>query len=129
MMEHAVDNLLLAKLPPADLALLAPQLRKVVMQGDSVLVRSGDRIEHLFFPLSGAIAANGVAERADRRHCDHRAQGAVGLTSSLVASASPATAVVRIPGTALQISRAHFWQRNIAALQSHPWCGSSRYRC
>ncbi|WP_035681526.1 Crp/Fnr family transcriptional regulator [Bradyrhizobium liaoningense] len=111
MMEHAtrVDNLLLAALPPADFALLAPHLRKVVIQRDSALVRSGDRLEHLFFPLSGAIAAitelpNGqTVATAIIGH-----EGAVGLTSSLGASASPATAVVRIPGTALQISRAQF---------------------
>lgn len=57
-MEHAtrVGNRLLAALPPADFALLAPYLRKVPLQHDAVLVRSGDRIEHLCFPCSGAIA-------------------------------------------------------------------------
>ncbi|RXH34332.1 cyclic nucleotide-binding protein [Bradyrhizobium nanningense] len=111
MMDHAtsVGNLLLTALPPADLALLAPHLRKVVIERDSVLVRAGDRIEHLFFPLSGAIAAitelpNGqTVATAIIGH-----EGAVGLTSSLGAPASPATAVVRISGTALQISRAQF---------------------
>lgn len=111
MMDHAtrVGNLLLATLPPADFALLAPHLRKVVIERDAVLVRSGDQIEHLFFPLSGAIAAitelpNGqTVATAIIGH-----EGAVGLTSSLGASVSLTTAAVRIPGTALQISRAQF---------------------
>lgn len=111
MVDHLtrVGNRLLAALPPADFALLAPHLRKVVIERDSVLVRSGDRIDHLFFPLSGAIATimelpNGqTVATAITGH-----EGAVGLTSALGASRSPATAVVRIPGAALQISPAQF---------------------
>jgi len=111
MMDHAtrVGNRLLAALPPADFALLAPHLRKVVIERDSVLVRSGDRIEHLLFPLTGAIASimelpNGqtVATAIIGR------EGAVGLTSALGTSHSPSTAVVRISGAALQISPARF---------------------
>ncbi|MCK1424069.1 Crp/Fnr family transcriptional regulator [Bradyrhizobium sp. 182] len=111
MMDHAtrVGNRLLAALPPADFALLAPHLRKVEIERDSVLARSGDRVEHLLFPLSGAIAAimalpNGqTVATAIIGH-----EGAVGLTSALGASNSPATAVVRIPGFALQISAVQF---------------------
>ncbi|MEY9225489.1 CRP-like cAMP-binding protein [Bradyrhizobium ottawaense] len=111
MMDHAtrIDNRLLAALPPADFALLAPHLRKVAIERNSVLIRSGDRIEHLLFPLSGAIAAitelpNGqtVATAIIGR------EGAVGLTSAFGASAAPATAVARLSGAALQISPAQF---------------------
>lgn len=111
MMDHAtkVGNRLLAALPPADFALLAPHLRKVVLERDAVLVRSGDRVEHLLFPQSGAIAAimelpNGqTVATAIIGH-----EGAIGLTSALGGFRSPMTAVVRIPGSALQIPPAQF---------------------
>ncbi len=51
-----VGNRLLAALPAADFDLLAPHLRKVSLERDAVLVRSGDRIEQIYFPLSGTIA-------------------------------------------------------------------------
>ena len=111
MMDHAtrVGNRLLAALPPADFALLEPHLRKIVIERDSVLVRSGDRIEHLLFPLSGATATrmelpNG--QTVAPTIVGH--EGAGGLTSSLGASHSPVTAVVRISGAALQMSPAQF---------------------
>ncbi len=49
-------NRLLAALPPADLALLSPHLQKVSLEQDAVVVRSGDRREHVYFPHSGAIS-------------------------------------------------------------------------
>lgn len=111
VMEHAtrVDNRLLAALPPADFALLAPHLRKVPLLHDAVLVRSGDRIEHLYFPCSGAIAfimelPNGQTAATAVIGND----GAVGLMSALGPARSPMTAVVRVAGTALQISPARF---------------------
>lgn len=80
-----------------------------MIERDAVLVRSGDRIEHLLFPCSGAVAfivdlpngqtvATGVVGH----------EGAIGLTSALGASRSPLTAVVRLPGSVLQISTAQF---------------------
>jgi len=58
MMEHPirVGNRLLAALPPADFGLLAPYLQKVSLEQDAVLLRSGDRIEQVYFPHSGAIS-------------------------------------------------------------------------
>jgi CRP-like cAMP-binding protein len=111
VMEHRtrVGNRLLAALPPADLDLLAPYLRRVSLERDAVLVRSGDPIEQIYFPRSGTIAfimdmPNGqtVATAVVGN------EGAVGILSALGPSRSPMTAVVRVPGTALQISPARF---------------------
>ena len=57
-MEHRtrVGNGLLAALPPADLDLLVPHFRMVPLERDAVLVRSGDEIQRIYFPLSGLIA-------------------------------------------------------------------------
>jgi len=99
-----VGNRLLAALPPADFDLLAPHLRKVPLERDAVLVRSGDPIEQIYFPRSGTIAfitdmPNGqtVATAVVGN------EGAVGILTALGPSRSPITAVVRVAGTALQI--------------------------
>jgi CRP-like cAMP-binding protein len=110
-MEHAtrVGNRLLAALPPADFALLAPYLRRVQLERDAVLVRSGDRIEHLVFPCSGATAF--IIELPNGQTVATAVignEGAIGLMSALGTSHSPMTAVVRLPGSALRISPARF---------------------
>ena len=119
MMEHAtrVGNRLLAALPPADFALIEPHLRTVPLPHDAVLVRSGDRIDQLYFPCSGAVALimdlpNGQTAATSVIGND----GAIGLLTALGPLRSPMTAVVRVAGTALQIPPARFQ----AALQRSP---------
>ncbi|MDN5005796.1 Crp/Fnr family transcriptional regulator [Bradyrhizobium sp. GCM10027634] len=111
MMEHAtrVGNRLLAALPPADFALLAPHLRKVPLPHDTVLVRSGDKVEHLWFPCTGAIAL--IMELPNGQTAATAVignEGSIGLMTALAPTRSPMTAVVRVAGTALQISPARF---------------------
>jgi CRP-like cAMP-binding protein len=111
MMEHrtTVGNRLLAALPPADFGLLAPYLRKISLEQDAVLQRSGDRIEQVYFPHSGTISfmvemPNGqtVATAVIGR------EGAVGMLSVLEPCRSPVTAVVRVTGTASRIPALRF---------------------
>jgi CRP-like cAMP-binding protein len=111
VMEHSIrtGNRLLAALPLADFQLLAPHLRKVALEADAVLVRSGDPIEHIYFPLSGMIAfimemPNGQAVATALIGNE----GATGAISALGPSRSPTTTVVRVAGTALQITPARF---------------------
>src|ERR1700716_4626748 len=105
----SASNRLLAALPAADFGLLAPYLQKVSLERDAVLVRSGDRIEQIYFPLSGTIAfimdmPNGqtVATAVVGN------EGAVGMLSVLEPSSSPVTAVVRVAGIASRISALRF---------------------
>lgn len=110
MMEHKLGNRLLAGLPPADFDLLAPHLRKVKLIRDTVLVRSGDSIEQIYFPRTGAISfmqdmPNGQTVATAVVGND----GAMGILSALGPSPSPITAVVLVGGTALKISPAHFF--------------------
>jgi CRP-like cAMP-binding protein len=129
-MEHRTraGNRLLAALPPADVDLLAPHFRKVSLERDAVLVRSGYPVEQIYFPLSGMIAflmemPNGqtVATAVVGN------EGSVGMLTALGPSLSPMTAVVRVAGTALQISPARFnaaLGRSSAlkdAVQTHAW--------
>src|SRR5438552_15060245 len=51
-----IGNRLLAALPPADLGLLTPYFQKVSFEPGDVLVRSGDELDPVYFPHSGAIA-------------------------------------------------------------------------
>jgi hypothetical protein len=102
-------NRLLAALPPTDLALLSPHLKQVSLEQDAVVVRSGDRREYVYFPHSGAISfmldmPNGatIATAMIGR------EGALGALSILGPSRSSVTAVVRVGGTASQISVSRF---------------------
>jgi CRP-like cAMP-binding protein len=89
--------------------LLSPHLQKVSLEQDAVVVRSGDRREHVYFPHSGAISfmldmPNGatIATAVIGR------EGALGALSVLGPSRSSVTAVVRVGGTASQISVSRF---------------------
>jgi CRP-like cAMP-binding protein len=121
-----VGNRLLAALPPADLDLLVRHFRLVELERDTVLMRSGDPVERIYFPLSGLIAfimdmpsGQTVATAVVGN------EGAVGVLTALGPSRSPMTAVVRVAGSALQISPAQFQtalERSIAlkgAVQTH----------
>ena len=106
----SAGNRLLAALPSADFALLAPHLQKVSFEQDAVLLRSGDRIQHVYFPRSGAISfmldmPNGqTVATAVIGH-----DGAVGMLSVLGPSPSSVTAVVHVAGIASRISAARFY--------------------
>ena len=104
-----IGNRLLAALPPADFDLLAPHLKKVSLERDAVLVRSGDPTEQIYFPRSGTIAF--IMEMPNGQTVATAVvgnEGAVGMLTSLGPSPSPTTAVVRVTGTAWQISPAQF---------------------
>jgi CRP-like cAMP-binding protein len=104
-----IGNRLLAALPPADFDLLAPDLEKVALDKDAVLSRTGDQIEHVFFPHSGAISlmidmANGetVATAAVGR------EGALGILSVVGPTPSDFTVIVRARVTASRIAASRF---------------------
>jgi len=104
-----VGNRLLAALPPADLGLLTPYFKKVSFAPDTVLVRSGDELDPVYFPHSGAIAfmldmpdGQSVATTLMGR------EGALASFSVLGPSLSSVTAVARVAGTASLISAAKF---------------------
>jgi CRP-like cAMP-binding protein len=102
-------NGLLAMLPRADFGLLAPHLHKISLEQDAVLLRTGDRIQHVYFPHSGAISfmldmTNGQTVAT----AVVGSEGAVGILSLLGPARSSVTAVVRVAGAASQISASRF---------------------
>ena len=103
------QNRLLGSLPPADFALLAPYLEKIAIKQDAVLLRTGSKIGHVFFPHGGAISLmldmpNGETVATAVIGCE----GAVGILSVLGPSHSSVTAVVRVAATASQIPAPRF---------------------
>jgi CRP-like cAMP-binding protein len=121
-----IGNRLLAALPPADFAALAPELETVALDRDAVLSQARDLIEYVFFPHSGVVSlmidmANGetVATAAVGR------DGAIGTLSVLGPSPSAITAIVRAAGTASRIPASRFhaaFNRSLAirhAVQIH----------
>ncbi len=103
------NNRLLAALPPADFQLLSPHLQTVPLEQGAVLLRTGEQIEQVYFPHSGVVSfmvdmPNGetVATAVIGR------EGAVGVLSILGPSRSSVTAIVRVAGTASQISASRF---------------------
>jgi CRP-like cAMP-binding protein len=104
-----VGNRLLAALPPADLDLLVRHFRMVELERDAVLMRSGDPVERIYFPLSGLIAF--IMDMPSGQTVATAIVGnesAVGVLSTLGPIRSPMTAVVRVAGLALQISPPRF---------------------
>jgi len=104
-----IGNRLLSPLPRADFDLLAPELETVALDQEAVVARAGDRVEHVFFPNSGAISlmidmANGqtVATALVGR------DGLVGSLSVLGPLRSAITAIVRVAGTASRIPVSRF---------------------
>ncbi len=92
-----------------DFDLLSPDLEPITLEQNAVLVQAGAPIQHVFFPVSGAISlmidmANGqtVATAAVGR------EGAVGILSVLGPSPSDYSAVVCVAGAALRIPACRF---------------------
>ncbi|WP_027521152.1 Crp/Fnr family transcriptional regulator [Bradyrhizobium sp. Ec3.3] len=104
-----IGNRLLAALPPEDLALLAPHFQKVSFEPDAILVRSGDELDPVYFPHSGAIAF--MLEMPDGQTVATTLMGREGALASfsvLGPSHSSVTATARLAGTASLISAAKF---------------------
>ncbi len=100
-----VGNKLLAALPPADFHLLSPHLQNIAFEVDAALVQSGDELNQVYFPDSGAIAF--MAEMPNGQTVATTLmgpEGAVGSLTVLGPSHSPVTAIARVAGTASQIS-------------------------
>ena len=104
-----MSNRLLATLPSSDLDLLGPVLETVALDPDAVLSRTGDQIEHVFFPHSGAISL--MIDMTDGQTVATGAvgrEGAVGILSVLGPFPSAITAVVRAPGIASRVPASRF---------------------
>ena len=105
----SIENRLLAALPPADLGLLTPHFQRVSFESDAVLVRSGDELDQVYFPHSGAIVF--MVDMPDGETVATTLMGREGALASLSVlgpARSSVTAIARVAGTASLISAAKF---------------------
>ena len=105
--EFQTQNRLLAALSASDYALLQPHLKEVPLDAGAVLQDQGERIQYVYFPLSGMISLLSVMR--DGKAIETVAlgrEGALGLVFGLGTSYAFARAVVQIAGRAARISSA-----------------------
>ena len=102
-------NLLLAALPAKDLALLAPHLKKVVLEQGAVLQEQGEQIDQVYFPHDGIISLLAVMRQGDAiETATIGYEGAVGSFAGLGPRRSHARAVVQVAGSASRIAASRF---------------------
>ena len=100
---------MLAALPPADLALLAPHLKEVALGPRELLQEIQDEIAQVYFPHTGMVSLlavtdeGGAIETAAVGH-----EGAVGAIAGLGIKRASCRAVVQMPGSASRIAAASF---------------------
>jgi CRP-like cAMP-binding protein len=102
-------NRLLAALPTPDYSLLHAHLKEVALEQGHVLQDQGQRIQYVYFPLSGMISLLSVMR--DGKAVETTAfgrDGTVGASYGLGASHSYTRAVVQIEGRAARIAAPQF---------------------
>ena len=107
--EFEGENALLTALSASDYLLLRPQLKQVALQQGDVLQAYGERIQHVFFPLSGMISILSVMQdgKAVETSVVGR-KGVLGAQCGLGISHAYSRAVVQIAGGAVRIGGAQF---------------------
>ena len=112
----ALQNLLLAALPPDDLSLMAPHLAQVELERGRLLYDPGDRIDTVFFPHDGVISLMTLMENgAAIESATIGREGALGLPSAIAPRASLVRAIVQTPTRAVKISAAQLheaWEKS-----------------
>src|SRR5436190_22805421 len=102
-------NRLLAALSASDYSVLQPYLKEVPLDVGAVLQDSGERIQYVYFPLSGMISLLSVMR--DGKAVETAAlgrEGALGVGFGLGTPHAVARAVVQIAGRAARISGTQF---------------------
>jgi CRP-like cAMP-binding protein len=104
--EHCA-NLLLAALPPEELARMLPALDQVRVEIGAVLCEPGDAIRHIYFPHDCLISLMGVAEgRMTLEVGLVGREGMLGATVALGHDVTQVRAVVQRSGSASRIDAA-----------------------
>lgn len=99
-----MQNRLLAALTPGDFARLSPHLVQVDLERGRALQEPGDRIDHVYFPLTGVISLMTLMENgAAIESAMIGPEGAVGLPAAIRPRTAISRAVVQAKGRALRI--------------------------
>jgi CRP-like cAMP-binding protein len=114
------QNRLLADLPTADFARLAPHLELVAMRLGDMLYEPGGQLQHAYFPTTAIVSLHFVTESgasAEIAGVGH--EGVVGISLFMGGGTTPSSAVVQIAGHAYRLKAAVLQQefREGGALQ------------
>jgi CRP-like cAMP-binding protein len=102
-------NQLLAALPASELSLLRPQLKAVSLAPGSVLQDPGERVQYVYFPVSGMISL--LAVMTDGKAVEAATigrEGALGVHCGFGIFHAQTRAVVEIPGAGLRMPAVPF---------------------
>ena len=102
-------NLLLAALPPQELAQVLPMLDQVKVEAGEVLSEAGEPFHHIYFPHDSLISLLGVAGgRLTLEVGLVGREGMLGATVALGHQTAQVRAVVQRPGSASRMSSSDF---------------------
>lgn len=99
-------NRLLAAMPEADAAALAPHLERVPLELRMPIERPGEPIAHVYFPLAGMGSVVAVGDRRRDQRVEagiFGPEGVSGVPRILGADRSPHECFVQMPGEALRL--------------------------
>ncbi|HEY1784517.1 MAG TPA: Crp/Fnr family transcriptional regulator [Pirellulales bacterium] len=97
-------NLILARLPAADLQRLLTRMRPVSLDFKQILYKSQARIEFVYFPLRGAASALTIMQDGSAIEVATIGnEGVVGLSVLFAGNESPNEMIVQVAGDALRI--------------------------
>jgi CRP-like cAMP-binding protein len=100
------QNHLLAALPPADFARLAPHLELVPMRLGDMLYEPGGQLQHAYFPTTCIISMHYVmASGASAESAGVGNEGVVGISLFMGGDTTPSSAVVQTAGHAYRLER------------------------
>ena len=106
--QSAIENHLLASLPKADFALLAPKFQWVDLKIRERLYEPDQEIEYAYFPTAGicsVIAENAAGVRSETGVVGN--EGFIGIAIVLFAGSAPSHVIVQLEGRALRIKKSH----------------------
>ena len=102
-------NRLLSALSPAELELLTPHLKEVVLEQGAVLQEQGERVDHVYFPGDCIISLIAVMRQGDAiETATVGREGAIGLLSGHGPRRAHTRAVVQVSGSAMRIAAPRF---------------------
>jgi len=110
-------NRLLLALPVRNLQRILPELERIELQSEQVLMDSDSPLNHIYFPESGAISVVAVYEDGSIiEMATIGREGCTGVQAILGARVSSVRLLVQLPGSAARMSRTAF----VRAMESMP---------
>ena len=98
-----MENRILSLLPRDERERLQPRLEPVSLEVKQVLFEPGQRIEHVYFPISGVISVLAAIDNGHVEVATVGSEGLVGFRALLDADTAHAAVLVQVPGQALRM--------------------------